>query len=57
MGKIRILKVIQNMVADMRLEIRGRDFAGGSVVKTLPAKARDVGSIPAPERSPMPWGT
>ena len=57
MGKLRILKVIQRMVADMRLEIRGRDFAGGSVVKTLPAKAGDMGSIPAPERPPTLWGT
>ena len=57
MEKLRVLKITQRMVADMRLEIRGRDFAGGSVVKTLPAKAGDVGSIPAPERSPMPWGT
>ena len=57
MGKIRVLKAIQRMVADMRLEIRGKDFPGGSVVKNLPTKAGDMGSIPAPERSPMPWGT
>ena len=56
MGKLRVLKATQRMVAYMRLEIRGRDFPGGSVVENLPAKAGDVGSIPAPERSPMPWG-
>ena len=27
-------------------------FPGGSVVKNLPAKARDTGSIPDPGRSP-----
>ena len=57
MGKLRVHKVTQRIVADMRLEIRVRDFPGGSVVKNLPAKAGDVGSIPVPERSPMPWGT
>ena len=28
------------------------DFPGGSVVKNLPAKARDMGSIPGSGRSP-----
>ena len=28
------------------------DFPGGSVVKNLPAKARDAGSIPGSGRSP-----
>ena len=57
MRKLRVLKATQRILTDMRLEIRGRDFPGGSVVKNLPAKAGDVGSIPVPERSPMPWGT
>ena len=30
-------------------------FPGGSVVKNLPANAEDIGSIPAPGRSHMPW--
>ena len=30
------------------------DFAGGSVVKNPPASARDMGSIPGPERSHIP---
>ena len=30
-------------------------FFGGSVVKNLPAGVGDVGSIPDPGRSPMPW--
>ena len=32
------------------------DFAGGPVVKDLPAKAGDTGSIPGLGRSHMPWG-
>ena len=31
-------------------------FPGGSVVKNLPAKAGDVGSVSGPERSHMSWG-
>ena len=31
-----------------------RDFSGGPVVKNLPAKARDMGSIPGPGRFYMP---
>ena len=30
-------------------------FPGGSVVKNLPANARDMDSIPGPGRSHMPW--
>ena len=30
-------------------------FPGGSVVKNLPANARDTGSIPGPGRSYMSW--
>ena len=30
-----------------------QDFAGGAVVKNLPAKAGDTGSIPGPGRSHM----
>ena len=30
-------------------------FPGGSVVKTLPAKEEDMGPIPDPGRSHMPW--
>ena len=30
------------------------DFAGGPVVKNLPANAGNVGSIPGPRRSHMP---
>ena len=33
-----------------------RDFSCGPVVKTLPANAENVGSIPAPRRFHMPWG-
>ena len=32
------------------------DFPGGLVVKDLPAKAGDAGSIPGPGRSYMLWG-
>ena len=31
-----------------------KGFPGGSVVKNLPAKAGDTGSIPGAERSHMP---
>ena len=31
------------------------DFPGGTVVQNPPANARDVGSIPGPGRSHMPW--
>ena len=33
-----------------------RDFPGGPVVKKLPADAGDMGLIPGPGRSHMPWG-
>ena len=32
-----------------------RDFPGGAVVKNPPANAGDMGSIPGPGRSHMPW--
>ena len=53
MRKLRVLKATQRILTDMRLEIRGRDFPGGSVVKNLPAKAGDMGSIPGPGRFHM----
>ena len=31
------------------------DFPGGTVVKNLPANAGDMGLIPGPGRSHMPW--
>ena len=30
-------------------------FPGGAVVKNTPANAGDMGSIPGPGRSHMPW--
>ena len=32
-----------------------QDFPGGAVVKNPPANAGDMGSIPGPGRSHMPW--
>ena len=32
-----------------------QDFPGGTVVKNPPANAGDVGSIPGPGRSHIPW--
>ena len=32
------------------------DFPGGTVVKSLPANAGDMGSSPGPAGSHMPWG-
>ena len=34
-----------------------RDFPGGPVVKNPPCEAGDIGSIPVPGRSSMPWGS
>ena len=51
----RILQTSYYMI--INTEIQG--FPGGSVVKNLPAKARDTGSIPGPGRSHIPrsnWG-
>ena len=36
--------------------VKERDFPAGSVVKNLPANARDTGSIPGPRRFHMLWG-
>ena len=36
------------------LNVYMRDFLGGAVVKNLPAKAGDMGSIPDPRGSHMP---
>ena len=33
-----------------------RDFPGGPLVKTPPANAGDMGSIPGAGRFHMPWG-
>ena len=33
------------------------DFPGGPVVKKMPARAGDMGSIPGPGRSHMPQGS
>ena len=35
--------------------IPSQDFPGGAVVKNPPAHAGDMGSIPRPGRSHMPW--
>ena len=32
-----------------------RGFLGGLVIKNLPANSGDMGSIPGPGRSHMPW--
>ena len=39
------------------LKIRNKGFPGGTVVKNLPANAGDMGSIPGPGRSHMPWSS
>jgi len=36
-------------------ELLHQDFPGGPVVKNLLANAGDMGSIPGPGRSHMPW--
>ena len=45
------LKAIENK--QIQEKIWG--FPDGSVVKNLPANAGDMGSIPGPGRSHMPW--
>ena len=44
-----IEKSLWNAIKNMTL-----DFPGGTVVKNLPANARDMGSIPGPGISHMP---
>ena len=39
---------------DLKLK-QNRDIPGGSVVKNSPANTGDMGSIPGPGRSHMPW--
>ena len=34
----------------------GEDFSGGTVDRSLPANARDMGAIPDTGRSHMAWG-
>ena len=44
----------------MKAECREKsslDFPGGPVIKTLPAKAGDMGSIPGLGRFHIPWGS
>ena len=45
-------KATQTIVKELRKPLR--DFPGGPVVKSMPAKAGDRGSIPGPGRSHMP---
>ena len=56
--KIRILET--NNRYEYRHKILNKkpanlDFPRGTVVKNLPANARDTGSSPGPGRSHMPW--
>ena len=41
----------QHLISELVKPV-GWDFPGGSVVKNLPANARDVGSVPGLGRSP-----
>jgi len=45
------------MELKFKTNINCQGFPGGSVVKNLPAKATDTGSIPDPGRSHMPWSS
>ena len=45
----------QKTTIDTHKKKKSRDFPGGTVVKNLPANAGDVGLIPGPGRSHMPW--
>ena len=38
-----------------KLKIDSQGFPGGAVVENLPANAGDMGSIPGPGGSHMPW--
>ena len=49
------LKRILSPCCDLPLKRELEDFSGGSVVKNPPASAGDMGSIPGPGRSHMPW--
>ena len=39
------------------LQMHYLGFPGGSMVKKLPANAEDVGLIPGPGKSHMPWSS
>ena len=43
------------LVLKIILKIGYQDFSGSPVVKNLPANAGDMGLIPGPRRSHMPW--
>ena len=43
----------QSLAIKMEL---GEDFSGGTVDRSLPANARDMGAIPDTGRSHMAWG-
>ena len=46
---------VSQQVANFIIEKQFLDFPGGVVVKSPPANAGDMGSIPGPGRSNMLW--
>ena len=48
-----ILLLLLNTNLNFKTDIKG-DFPGGPVAKNLPCNARDVSTIPDPERACMP---
>ena len=45
----------RNAVGREEVKLSLLDFSGGPVVKNLPSNAGDMGLIPGPGRSHMPW--
>ena len=54
LGMLLSYDVIKNIL-NWTLVIIAQGIPGGSVVKNPPANTGDVGSIPGPGRSHMPW--
>ena len=50
----KILRITKKINYVIVLKMLNLDFADGTVVKNLPAKAGDTGSRPAPGRSHVP---
>ena len=47
--------IMSQISNDVPQKLHSRGFPGGAVVKNLPANAGDMGLIPGPGRSHMPW--
>ena len=51
----RLISKIYKQLMEFNIKLQQQGFPGGSVVKNPPANAGDMGSIPDPGRSHVPW--